>query len=155
LSTALAVNTATTVVFVVLTPVAGILSDRVGRRPLMIVPTVCFAVLTWPLLRLVGNGEVWALALASLVAAVLSASYSGVIVTLMAEQFPTRIRTAGVAAPAALGVALFGGTAPLIITSWSASGVAVAGIAIYTLTTAVISGVVYVRMRETAHATLT
>jgi MHS family alpha-ketoglutarate permease-like MFS transporter len=155
LSTALAVNTATTVVFVVLTPVAGILSDRVGRKPLMIVPTICFAVLTWPLLRLVGNGEVWALALASLIAAVLSASYSGVIVTLMAEQFPTRVRTAGVAAPAALGVALFGGTAPLIITSWSASGVAVAGIAIYTLITAVISGVVYVRMRETAHATLT
>jgi hypothetical protein len=47
------------------------------------------------------------------------------VVTLMAEQFPTRVRTAGVAAPAALGVALFGGTAPLIITSWSASGVAV------------------------------
>jgi MFS family permease len=103
------VNTATTVVFVVLTPVAGILSDRVGRKPLMI--TICFAVLTWPLLRLVGNGEVWALALASLVAAVLSASYSGVIVTLIAEQFATRVRTAGVAAPAALGVALFGGTA--------------------------------------------
>jgi hypothetical protein len=57
--------------------------------------------------------------------------------------------------PAALGVALFGGTAPLIITSWSASGVAVAGIAIYTLIAAVISGVVYVRIRETAHATLT
>jgi MHS family alpha-ketoglutarate permease-like MFS transporter len=154
LSTALTVNTATTVVFVVLTPMAGILSDRIGRKPLMIVPTICFAVFTWPLLRLVGEGHVWALAVASVIAAVLSASYSGVIVTLMAEQFPTRIRTAGVAAPAALGVALFGGTAPLIVTAWAAHGVAVAGITIYTLVTAIVSGTVYVRMRETAHTAL-
>ena len=51
LSRALAVNTATTVFLVVLKPVAGILSDRVGRKLLMVVPTICFAVLTWPLLR--------------------------------------------------------------------------------------------------------
>jgi hypothetical protein len=72
----------------------------------------------------------------------------------MAEQFPSRIRVGGVAGPAALGVALFGGTAPLIITALQGRGIALAGITVYTVVAAIISGVVYWRMAETAHGPL-
>jgi MHS family alpha-ketoglutarate permease-like MFS transporter len=150
---ALTVSTCTLAVFVVLTPLCGMLSDRIGRRPLLLVPTLGFAVLTAPLLALAA-ASLAGYVVASLVGAVLSSMFSGVIITTMAEQFPTRVRVGGVAGPAALGVALFGGTAPLIITALQGRDIALSGIAVYTVVAAVVSGTVYWRMKETAHQPL-
>jgi MFS transporter, MHS family, proline/betaine transporter len=95
-------------------PLAGRLSDRVGRRPLMVAGVVALLVLTVPLTALIRRGEPDGLLLGyALVGLAL-----GVLVppTFLAELFPTRLRYSGLSLTYGLASALFGGTAPALAT---------------------------------------
>ena len=101
--------------FAILQPVMGILSDRIGRKPLLLTFGIGFTLLTLPLLNSLQNSFL-SLLLVQMAALTLLACYTSITSAVMCELFPARIRAAGIGLPYALGVALVGGTGPYIAT---------------------------------------
>jgi MHS family alpha-ketoglutarate permease-like MFS transporter len=101
-------------VFCAATPVAGALSDRIGRRPLLIAYAAGFVILAWPMLRLLQNGNFLTFLAVDAAGCLLLATIDGVMSATLCELFPTQVRASGVGLPYAICSAIFGGTAPLI-----------------------------------------
>jgi MFS family permease len=94
----------------------GHLSDRFGKKPVMILPRIALAVVVLPaflLLLSVSTTTVLVLVTASLT--LLSVLSSAAALTALAEVFPNEVRSSGVAISYALSVTLFGGTTQFII----------------------------------------
>jgi MHS family alpha-ketoglutarate permease-like MFS transporter len=102
-------------VFAGMQPVFGALSDRIGRRPLLIFFGVGGLLGTVPLLTALSHSTNPWVALGWLVVALTIVSgYSGINVVVKAELFPVEVRALGIGLPHALTVAVFGGTAEYI-----------------------------------------
>ncbi len=98
-------------------PTVAYISDRIGRKPFLIGSAACFFVFTYPLLSmLVGKISFGAYLFVAVVGALFVALNNGVLGTVFAELFPTRVRTSGIGIPYAVCAAIFGGTAPLVAT---------------------------------------
>ena len=99
-------------VFAVIQPMFGALSDRIGRRPLLIAFGIFGSLCTVPLMTSLSGThdplQAFVLVTAGLV---ICSGYTSINATVKAELFPTEIRALGVALPYALTVAIFGGTA--------------------------------------------
>jgi MFS transporter, MHS family, alpha-ketoglutarate permease len=109
------VSSASLFLFMLLQPVMGALSDRIGRRPMLITFGVLALFTTVPLLSTLAQAHsAWlAFALVS-VALLISSFYSSISAVVKAELFPVEIRALGVGLPYAVAVSVFGGSAPLI-----------------------------------------
>jgi MFS transporter, MHS family, alpha-ketoglutarate permease len=153
LSRALQINLISLIIFVILIPFMGLLSDRVGRKPVLSTFALGFVILSYPLFTFVTN-SVWHIFVVELVGIFFLSMFSGNIATVMAEQFPTRVRTSGIAFPYALAVAMFGGTAPFI-TTYLISIHNYLGVAGYVIVASAMSAVVYLTMPETRTKVLT
>ncbi|GAC1627879.1 MAG: MFS transporter [Nevskia sp.] len=110
------ISALTLFVYMLLQPVVGAISDRVGRRPVLIAFGLLGTLATVPILRLLaGSGghpvEAFLLIFAGL--AIVS-GYTAVNAVVKAELFPVNIRALGVGLPYALTVSLFGGTAEYV-----------------------------------------
>lgn len=115
MGTATLVSFLSLVVFAALQPAFGALSDRIGRRPLLVFFGVGGALGTVPLLTALSHSTTAGGALALLLLAlVIVSGYSGINVVVKAELFPVEIRALGIGLPHALTVAVFGGTAEYI-----------------------------------------
>lgn len=109
--TASIVVTASLVVFTFVQPVYGAISDRVGRRPLLIGFGIFGSLFTIPIMTALANTHDPVIAFALVTAGLLICSgYTSISAAVKAELFPTEIRALGVALPYALTVAIFGGT---------------------------------------------
>lgn len=99
-------------VFMCVQPLFGALSDRIGRRPVLMMFGVVGTLGTWPLLSALSTaGSFWS-ALGLLILALLVVSgYTSINAVVKAELFPTNVRALGVAFPYAVAVSIFGGTA--------------------------------------------
>jgi MHS family alpha-ketoglutarate permease-like MFS transporter len=105
------INFVALVIFVGLQPAFGALSDRVGRRPLLIAFAVTTTLFTVPLLSAVARTDSGMTAFVLMMAGLLMVSgYTSINAVVKAELFPARIRALGVGLPYALTVAIFGGT---------------------------------------------
>ena len=110
-------------VFMFLQPVAGHLSDRVGRRKVMGVFALGGILLTVPLMTLIGNTSSPYVAFGLLlVAMVFLTGYTALAAIVKAEMFPTKVRALGVGLPHALVTAVFGGTAEPIALALKQAG---------------------------------
>ena len=120
-SQALWAGAAAQVVFLIMLPLGGILSDRIGRKPMMFVSMGSLMALTFPLNAML-NPSPWSLFVVMSIALIPLGALAPVATAVYAEIFPTRIRTLGLALPYALCVAIFGGTAPYLQTFFGNRG---------------------------------
>ncbi|MHA7272955.1 MFS transporter [Arthrobacter sp. TMT4-20] len=147
LSQALTANFIAVGVFLVLLPFAGILSDKIGRKPTMTAFAAGFLLFSWPAFAML-NGNFWMLLLIELIGVILLLGYSANCAVIMAEQFPPEVRATGIGLPYAMAVAIFGGTAPYITTWMNTNGYG--GLVwLYCAIAAAIGVVVYLTMPET------
>lgn len=150
---ALTVGTIALVVFGVLNPLAGMVSDRIGRKPLLITFALAFVLLTVPGLSLLDESP-GRLLLVQCVGMVFLAMYTSIAAAVNAETIPSRVRASGIGFPYSLSVALFGGTAPYVGTALKDAGHGTA-FPYYVSALCVVSLVVYVvGVKETAHRPL-
>jgi MFS family permease len=104
-------------------PMFGALSDRVGRRLLMISGAVTGIVVIWPIFMLVQQQSFWALALSMVLAMpVVQAMMGGVFNTWISEKFAADVRYSGIALTFQIASTLGAGLSPLIAASLLALG---------------------------------
>jgi len=109
------VSTAALFVFMLLQPLVGALSDRIGRRPLLIAFGIGGSLATVPLLTALGAArDMWTAFALIMVGLVIISGYTSINAVVKAELFPTSIRALGVGLPYALTVSIFGGTAEYV-----------------------------------------
>ncbi|SEK07627.1 MFS transporter [Paraburkholderia diazotrophica] len=102
----------------VLTPCVGHWSDKVGRTRIMLGAGVLFFLTVYPAFMFINaHPSLPALLAAVTWVALLKATYFAPIPALMAELFPTRTRTTGMAIGYNIGTTVFGGFTPLAVAS--------------------------------------
>jgi MFS transporter, MHS family, proline/betaine transporter len=102
---------------VVLIPICGVLSDFVGRKPVMITALVLDLLVTYPLFSWVSTSPSFgALLTMQIILCGLFGVFNGPISTALAEQFPTRVRSTALAIAYNIAVMLFGGFAQFFVT---------------------------------------
>lgn len=142
--------TVASVVALILIPPLGALSDRIGRKPLLVTGAIGFAVFAYPLFLLLNSGSLTAAIAAHAGLAALESLFVSASLAAGAELFATRVRSSGYSIGYNVSVAVFGGTAPYVAT-WlvSRTGNAVAP-AFYVIAAAVVSLATILTMRETS-----
>jgi MFS family permease len=104
---------------IVMTPIFGALSDRVGRRPIMLGALVLYLCLTYPLFHWVYVAPSFStLTGMQIVLCSLLGAFFGPFSTALAEQFPVHMRSTGLGIAYNAPVMVFGGFAQFIVT-WS------------------------------------
>ncbi|VIO79791.1 Proline/betaine transporter [Bradyrhizobium ivorense] len=151
-SEALWSNTIGLIAMVIAVPFWGALSDRIGRKPLLMASAIGIGLLAYPLFSLMTGGTGLALVMPlQILLGILLALYSGAGPAAISEIFPTHLRSTWMSSGYALSVAIFGGFAPFIAT-WliQATGSPVSPTYLYLLPAAAISLAVICSLKETA-----
>ncbi|HKT72436.1 MAG TPA: MFS transporter [Steroidobacteraceae bacterium] len=147
--TATAVSALSLLVFMLLQPVVGLLSDLIGRRLVLIGFGALGTLLTVPIMSAIGSAATPAQAFALLLAALTIVSgYTAVNAVVKAELFPTEVRAIGVALPYAVAVAVFGGSAEYVAL-WAKKGGHESAFYWYVTACTAMSLIVYVAMPDT------
>jgi MHS family proline/betaine transporter-like MFS transporter len=111
----ISLTAAIAVALVVLLPCAA-LSDRIGRRPLLIAACVLFLVGAYPLFLMVNSNSFAAAVVAHCLLGAIVAIYMSAVVTAGVEMFATRVRSSGFSIGYNIASAGFGGTTPYVVT---------------------------------------
>lgn len=98
-------------------PLWGALSDRVGRKPVILTASLCLTLVTYPAFKMIAEGGTLLYAMiGAATLGVLIAACAAPLFAFMAEMFPTRVRASSVSIGYNFSVMTFGGTAPFIAT---------------------------------------
>lgn len=152
--TAAQINGITLFLFMILQPFAGALSDRIGRKPLMIGFGALGVLATYPIFAtLAVTKNPLTAGLLVMAGLVIVTGYTSINAVVKAELFPAHIRALGVALPYALANTLFGGTAEFVALWFKQIGIEEA-FYIYVTVMIAISLIVYIRMRDTRQHSL-
>jgi MHS family alpha-ketoglutarate permease-like MFS transporter len=147
--TASQINGITLFLFMLIQPLAGALSDRIGRKPLMIGFGILGVIGTYPIFAtLAVTKDPLTAGLLVMAGLIIVTGYTSINAVVKAELFPAHIRALGVALPYALANTLFGGTAEFVALWFKQIGIEQA-FYIYVTVMIGISLVVYIRMRDT------
>ena len=113
-STALLLNTLAMSVLLVVCPLAGSLSDKVGRRGLLMTGSLGLTLFAYPLMLLMRQGTTASILTGQCGLAVLIGITAGALPAAMAELTPWRVRCTVLSVGYNMGIALLGGTTPLV-----------------------------------------
>ncbi|MGH3438743.1 MAG: MFS transporter [Sciscionella sp.] len=105
------------VVQMILISPLGALSDRIGRRPLLLTAAIGFIVLSYPSFKMMQSGNIVALIIGFLIMAILLDLMLAVIGSTFPAMFPTRVRYGSFAIGYNVSTSLFGGTVGLVVTA--------------------------------------
>ena len=143
------ISAATLFLFMCLQPVIGGLSDKIGRRPILIAFGVLGTLFTVPILSTLHTIQTWWGAFFLIMAALIIVSgYTSINAVVKAELFPTEIRALGVGLPYALTVSIFGGTAEYVALWFKSAGME-SGFYWYVTACIACSLLVYATMKDT------
>ncbi len=141
------------VALILILPLAA-LSDRIGRRPLLLGAAAAFVVASYPLFLLLTSGSLGAAITAHCLLAAIESVYVSCAVSAGVELFATRVRFSGFSVGYNVCVAVFGGTTPYVVTWLTAeTGNAIAP-AFYLTAAAAVSLTAVLTLRETAGRSL-
>ncbi|MFL6593738.1 MAG: MFS transporter [Luteimonas sp.] len=113
-SDALGLSTWAAVAVILVTPLTGLLSDRLGRRPVLVFLALCSATLPIALFAMMARGNPSTALSGALVLACVAGGVSAVGAVATAEQFPGEGRLTGLALGATVATAVFGGLTPFL-----------------------------------------
>lgn len=114
LKTATLINFICLILLIVIVAPFGWLSDIVGKKILFSASAICLILFSYPAIYLLTLGSVTYAFLGEFIFIVILAPVAGLIPPILAELFPTQIRNSGTSIGYNLGMAIFGGTAPVI-----------------------------------------
>ncbi|WP_151980965.1 MFS transporter [Acinetobacter guerrae] len=121
--TATFISTCTIFVFLCMQPIMGSLSDKIGRKKMMILFGIGGVLLTYPIFSAISVVTSPVTAGLLIIAGMIPLScYTSISAVIKSEMFPSHIRALGVALPYALAAALFGGTAELVALKFKQMG---------------------------------
>lgn len=133
---ALGLSTVAALVVIVVTPCVGWLSDRIGRKAVLLALCAGCAALPFAMFSLIAGGDKTLAMVGAMVLAALAGGVSAVGAVATAEQFPAHARLSGLALGATTATAIFGGAAPYVaylLQTWSGAvgtpGVMIAAVA--------------------------
>ncbi|RMD46586.1 MAG: MFS transporter [Aquificota bacterium] len=149
-SEALTINTISMIVLAILIPISGIISDKIGRKPLIIASTGLTVLLSYPLFVLLSKGDFESALIAQVIFAVIVAGFMAILPTTLVEIFPTKIRNSGYSIGYNLPFAIFGGTAPLISTFLIKTTGNINSPSFYLIAAALVAFLVGITLKETA-----
>lgn len=148
------ISLAALVFYAILNPAMGIISDRIGRRPIALTSAGGFALLGIPLFLMISSGNTTLVLLALMIWAILQALIAVMGVVLIVEVFPAPVRSTGSALGYNVAYALLAGPAPLLST-WLVSKLGSIAPSYYLVIVAVICfAVMYIALPETRHKDL-
>ena len=143
------INAGTLFVFMLLQPLAGALSDRIGRKPLMVGFGIAGVLFIYPIFSALETTRDPVVAFALVLGAlIIVTGYTSINAVVKAELFPAHVRALGVALPYALANTIFGGTAEYVALWFKAEGME-QGFYWYVTVMIGLSLIVYLRMRDT------
>ncbi|HVQ50873.1 MAG TPA: MFS transporter [Mycobacterium sp.] len=143
------ITLASLVALILILPLAA-LSDRIGRRPMLVAGSLAFAVGGYPLFLLLNSGSLTAAIAAHCGLAAIEAVYVSAAVAAGVELFATRVRYSGFSIGYNVCVAAFGGTTPYVVTWLTAQTADSVAPAYYVVVAAVVSLLTVLTVRETA-----
>ncbi|MCL1632495.1 MFS transporter [Sporolactobacillus sp. CPB3-1] len=144
------INFVALLIFLILQPLAGLLSDHIGRKPLLYVFGIGGTIVTVPLFMLMQSAHsVTAAFLLMMLGLLIVTGYTSINAIVKAELFPTEIRALGVGLPYGLTVAIFGGTAEFVALWFKSIGIETLFF-FYVAACIFISLLVYWRMQESS-----
>lgn len=142
-------NALASVVVIVVVITSGRLSDRIGRKPAMVLSCLLVLVITYPLIALIVAAH--SLVVTVIVQSVLAASvalFLGCLPVVLVESIPARVRVAGLSTAYNIASAVFGGFAPLIAGGLVAATGAPPTAALWTVFAAAVSTVAVLFFKE-------
>lgn len=134
----------------VMVPFMGYLSDKFGRKPLMLAGCAGFILFTYPAMMVMARGDMLSAILAMLLLGAFIAAFDGACSAAMAELFPTSIRYGGMAIAYNVAVAFFGGITPWFSAYLMTSTGNPFSPAYYVMGAALITFLTVLRAKETA-----
>jgi MHS family proline/betaine transporter-like MFS transporter len=149
LTQALLSNAIGLVVLMALIPFTAALSDRIGRKPLLIAFSALIALFTYPLFLLASTQVLAFIVLAQVLFGVIISLFSGPGPAALVEMFPTNVRYTALGVSYNIAVAAFGGTAPFIATYLISRTGSNFSPGFYLIAAAVVTLIVVSTMKET------
>ncbi|WP_028936504.1 MFS transporter [Pseudonocardia spinosispora] len=144
------INFIALLIFIAMQPAIGALSDRIGRRPLLLFFGFGGTLCTVPLLTILADTHnVYGAFSIMMAGLVIVSGYTSINAIVKAELFPTEIRALGVGLPYGITVAIFGGSVPFVALKLKEAGYE-ESFYYYVAGCALISLIVYGTMRETS-----
>lgn len=132
----------------------GTLSDRLGRKKMLIAASVVFMLATVPLFSVLGAGGFFGMVLVQIVFGAMLTMNDGTLPCFLSEIFPTRVRYSGFSFSFNMANTLFGGTAPFVATWLIQTTGSKLAPAWYLVAAALVALLAMSASRETAHQPL-
>ena len=128
-------------------PFWGLLSDRIGRRPMLFAFAGLMFVLQFPLTAMITSSG-WTLLVATTTALLVVSIPASVLSATLSESFPTKLRTQAIGFAYSISVAVFGGSSPYLNQLLVGQGIGWA-FSIYIMVLCAFTGIACMFMRET------
>lgn len=151
---ALQLNTISMIVLMFAVPLFAWLSDRVGRKPVMLAGAIGMVVLAYPLIWLMHHHNDTMILTGQIGLALVLATYVGPVPAMLTEMFSSKVRVTAVSVGYNLTYAIFGGTTPMVAVWLIEKEHSDMAFAWYIIAAAAISLVVSLTLKERAHEPL-